>query len=255
MIHGINRDTMVVEIIGKCKNHLYLQQAKRPVIYEENFVVLTLKRWDHIQQKSVDIGDYSFASSITLRQLKQQLVASNEFGVRNLPLGKLLIEEETSFKLNALLNDNMTLSEYQLVTGDIIHLEEIDRVLDVVIQTEDKTDAQNCSKTAKHLLSKKSVVLIEETVESLKTRVKNWMYLPKLKPITFELEISGADLFEDLQKKIEDITGIEVSKQQLATRVDPETIVTDEFVPHSTRVKQLSEVLRGNQWLLLSVQV
>ncbi len=257
MIQGIKRDTMIVEIIGQRKNHLYLQQAKRTVKYDENFVVLTLKRWDPIQQKPIDLGDYSFPSSINLRQLKQQLVSSNEFGVRNVPVGKLLlIEEETSFKLNALLNDNMMLSEYQLVTGDIIHLEEVDTSVDAVAQNEEKINAQNCSKTAKYLLAKSSTVIVEETIESFKARVKNWMYMPKLKPMTLEIDISGADRLEDLQRQIEIRSGIEVSKQQLATRVDPEVLIVNEAshdeIPRS---KQLSEVLRGNQWLLLSVQM
>lgn len=257
LIQGIKRDTMIVEIIGQRKNHLYLQQAKRAIMYDENFVVLTLKRWDPVQQKPVDMGDYSFASTMTLRQLKQQMVASNEFGVRNVPLGKLLlIEEETSFKLNVLLNDNMMLSEYQLVTGDIIHLEEVDAVLDVGAQTEEKINAQSCSKTAKYLLSQPSAVLVEETVDSFKTRVANWMYMPKLKPLTFEIEISGCAHLEDLQRQIEVRSGIEVAKQQMATRVDPEVIVANEAQQNdSPRVKQLSEILRGNQWLLFSVQM
>jgi hypothetical protein len=256
MLQGIKRDTMIVEIIGQRKTHLYLQQAKRSIIYDENFVVLMLKRWDNVLQKPADIGDYSFPSAMTLRQLKQHVVASNEFGVRNVPLGKLLlIEEETSFKLNVLLNDNMMLSEYQLVTGDIIHLEEVDTVLDVVTQNEEKINAQSCSKTAKYILSKASTLLVEETVDSFKTRVTNWMYVPKLKPMTFEIEISGYARLEDLQRQIEARSGIEVAKQQLSTRVDPEVVVVNETNQDSPRGKQLSEVLRGNQWLLLSVQM
>ena len=59
---------------------------------------------------------------------------------------------------------------------------------------------------------------------------------------------------EALIQKIK--SGIEVSKQQLATRVDPEVLVVNETGhDESPRSKQLSEVLRGNQWLLLSVQM
>ncbi len=240
-----NEFSMVLAaILNDNRNYLYLQTTKSPkeLSTSQQNIILTMRRWSSEEKRPVDIGDLSVNPTITLREFKQMIHGRHvpNISVENM----LLVEEETPLHVNILLTNSIPLRNYGLVSGDILHIEDISKhplTPEATVGT---------SLTAKYLSTQKTTFFIQETKESFSRRQQRALaYNEKQysrQTVNIEVLLSGWAKLEDLQRNITDMTGIPSTAQRLSTRVHPQVKIegTQELIV---------KVACGNTWIMMDI--
>jgi len=232
---------LVRELIEK-KHHIYLDQNPNSVLRlpgapQTNDLFLTLRLWDSVSGKPKDLRDLSLPSTMTLLDLKTQL--AREGVLPCAPEKMFLVEEETDLRTNILATDAMTISMCGIISGDILHLEEI---------SPDKLDANGQiirSSTGEYLSNRPTSISIQETDDSFHRRRGRLSFLPDTN-FKFELKIKSSWSFSKLKNAIAHKIGIAAEYLRISTRVEPQI--------HLQGSNQSAiDVIGGNLWLLLEI--
>lgn len=236
---------LVREVLDR-KQHLYLEQNinldystnQRLWQVNEGDIYITLRKWNPEKKCPEDIDDITVNSSMQLIDFKNYLYNSRIIPYP--PHETLIIEEETDLRSNFLLADSLTLTLYGIISGDVIHVEEITpNILDERNQI-DK------SMTSEYLMKKKSTLMIQETEESFERRKKNLGFRADLKLIKLEIPIKSYWSFFKVKKRIAKLTGIGTEFIRISTRVEPHVYLYG-------NTKPIVDVISGNLWLLIDI--
>jgi len=237
---------LVRELVEK-KHHMYLDQnpnsqlrgadAAGPI--QTNDLFLTLRMWDSATNRPKDLRDVSLPSAITLSEIKSRLAAE---GVLPCAPEKLFfVEEETDLRTNILATDAMSISMCGIISGDILHLEEI---------TDDKMDAATNqivhSWTGNFLSSLPVMIAIQETDDSFHRRRGRLGFLPDA-TFKFELKLKNTWSFTKLKNRIARKIGVSHEYIRISTRVEPQAHL------HGNASQLAVDVIGGNLWLLLEI--
>lgn len=126
-----------------------------------------------------------------------------------------LIIHPIILRINILIADSLTLSLYGIISGDVIHVEEITPA------NVDNRGQIIRSMTAEYLMKKKTNILVQETEESFERRKKNLGFRNDLSIYKFEIPIKSSWTFFRVKKAIAKHTGIGTEFLKISTRVEP----------------------------------
>lgn len=108
------------------KNCIYLEQDTDPSfpdlnedITDDN-VFISMRFWSKELRRPSSIRDFIFPKSMTLGQIKS--ILSKNY-VPLAPEDMIIVEEETEKIINIMPDDNNTLKSYNIISGDILHVE------------------------------------------------------------------------------------------------------------------------------------
>ena len=234
---------LVRELVEK-KHHMYLDQNPASVLRipgapQANDLFLTLRLWDAKSGRPQDLRDISLPSTMTLADLKQHL--HNEGSLPLPPERMFVVEEETDLRTNILASDAMSISMCGIISGDILHFEEI---------TEEKLDATTQqivhSWTGSYLSSRPVLLSIQETDESFHRRRGKLTFLQE-SAFKFELKLKSGWSFSKLRHRIARRVGVAPEYLRLSTRVEPQAHLS------GSATQSAVEVIGGNLWLLLDI--
>lgn len=230
------------------KHHFYLEQdinedfrtPSRNFSYDnaEGNIFITIRTWNPVKQCPEDVRDITVNSSMSLLEFKNYLFRNRVVPYE--PQNMLIVEEETDLRINILIADSLTLSLYGIISGDVIHVEEI---------TPTNVDSRGQiirSMTAEFLMKKKTNILVQETEESFERRKKNLGFRNDLSIYKFEIPITSSWTFFRVKKAIAKHTGIGTEFLKISTRVEP-------FIYLNGNSKSCIDVMSGNLWLLLDI--
>lgn len=235
---------LVRELVEK-KHHMYLDQNPNtnlrnvPGVPQANELFLTLRLWDTKTGRPQDLRDVSLAATMTLAELKQHLF--NEGSLPLPPERMFVVEEETDLRTNILATDAMSISMCGIISGDILHFEEI---------TEEKLDTNTQqivhSFTGSYLSSRPVLLSIQETDESFHRRRGKLTFLQE-SAFKFELKLKTGWSFSKLRHRIARRVGVAPEYLRLSTRVEPQAHLS----PSTSQ--SAVEAIGGNLWLLLDI--
>lgn len=153
------------------KQMIYLEQDTDPSFPglddkgdDESFV--SFRMWSPALKKPTSLRDYWIPKSWTLTQVKGFLEKET-----NIPASSMvLVEEETEKQLNLMLVEDQLISKYGIISGDIIHVEQLtpEHCADATKPGKVSTSFTEQYFTEKH---NELVVEFEETEKSFKRRV------------------------------------------------------------------------------------
>lgn len=236
---------LIREILER-KHHLYLEQDintdffsnPREWAVTEGDIFITIRKWDIETQQPQDVGDITVNSSMSILEFKRYLCQNRIVPYH--PQNILVVEEETDLRINYLVADALSLSLYGIISGDIIHVEEI---------TPEHLDGRGHvvkSMTAEYLMKKKIFLSIQETEESFQRRKKNLGFRKELSLFKFEIPIKSTWSFFKVKKAIAKQTGIGTEFIRISTRVEPHIYLYG-------NTKSCIDILSGNLWLLIDI--
>ena len=234
---------LVRELVEK-KHHMYLDQNPTSVLRiagapQANDLFLTLRLWDSKTGRPQDLRDVSLPSTMTLADLKQHL--HNEGSLPLPPERMFVVEEETDLRTNILATDAMSISMCGIISGDILHFEEI---------TEEKLDTNTQqivhSWTGSYLASRPVLLSIQETDESFHRRRGKLTFLQE-GAFKFELKLKSGWSFSKLRHRIARRVGVAPEYLRLSTRVEPQAHLS------GASTQTAIEAIGGNLWLLLDI--
>jgi hypothetical protein len=244
---------LVRELVEK-KHHVYLDQNPTSVLRlpgaaaaHTNDLFLTLRMWDSKLNRPCDLRDVSLPSIMTLADLKACLYAE---GALPCPPEKMfIVEEETDLRTNILATDAMSISMCGIISGDILHLEEI---------TDDKLDATQQivhSWTGAFLSNRPVVISVQETDDSFHRRRGRLTFLSE-STFKFELKLKASWSFAKLKNRIARKVGVAAEYLRISTRVEPLVHLQAAAVGvhnNATNNQSAIDVIGGNLWLLLEI--
>eukprot|EP01114_Cavostelium_apophysatum_P012927 TRINITY_DN3018_c0_g1_i2.p1 TRINITY_DN3018_c0_g1~~TRINITY_DN3018_c0_g1_i2.p1 ORF type:complete len:868 (-),score=243.63 TRINITY_DN3018_c0_g1_i2:70-2673(-) len=116
------------------KQHIYLEQDtysdfRGLATFDPNpqantdKILISVRLWNGVLKKPTSVKDFKVAQTITLKQLKAHCSPLVRIPVERM----VAVEEETERQIHLLLEDDKQLGEYGIVTGDIIHIEELNK--------------------------------------------------------------------------------------------------------------------------------
>lgn len=230
------------------KHHFYLEQDINEDIRSptrnnyfdnaENNIFISIRLWNSVKQCPEDVKDITVNSSMSLLEFKNFLFRNRIVSIE--PQNMLIVEEETDLRINILIADSLTLSLYGIISGDVIHVEEITPA------NVDNRGQIIRSMTAEYLMKKKTNILVQETEESFERRKKNLGFRNDLSIYKFEIPIKSSWTFFRVKKAIAKHTGIGTEFLKISTRVEP-------FIYLNGNSKSCIDVMSGNLWLLLDI--
>lgn len=235
---------LVRELVEK-KHHVYLDQNPNSALRlpngggAGNDLFLTLRVWDANTGRPRDLRDVSLPSTLTLADLKRQLHAEGSLSAA--PEQMFVVEEETDLRTNILATDAMSISMCGIISGDILHFEEI---------AEDKLDAHTQqivhSCTGNFLSSRPVLLSIQETDESFHRRRGKLTFLQE-SAFKFELKLKNGWSFAKLKNRIARKVGVAAEHLRLSTRVEPQAHL------QGSGTQPAVDAIGGNLWLLLDI--
>lgn len=236
---------LIREILER-KHHLYLEQDINTDYFSnpqewavsEGDIFITIRKWDIESGQPQDVADITVNSSMSILEFKRYICQNRIVPYH--PQNILIVEEETDLRINYLVADALSLSLYGIISGDIIHVEEI---------TPDHLDARGHvvkSLTAEYLMKKKIYLSIQETEESYQRRKKNLGFRKELSLFKFEIPIKSTWSFFKVKKAIAKQTGIGTEFIRISTRVEPHIYLYG-------NTKSCVDILSGNLWLLIDI--
>lgn len=247
--HGdLEFGNLVRELVEK-KHHIYLDQNPASVLRGAqngaamgNDLFLTLRLWDSKTNRPTDLRDVSLPSTMTIAELKTSLQESGELPCAAEKM--FLVEEETDLRTNILASDAMSISMCGIISGDILHLEEI---------TEDKLDATQQivhSWTGAFLSNRPVTISVQETEDSFHRRRGRLTFLSEM-TFKFELKLKSSWSFTKLKNRIARKVGVSPEYLRISTRVEPQQYLQANTVngPSQSAV----DIIGGNLWLLLDI--
>jgi len=226
------------ELLGH-KRFFYLEQnRKEGSLYRDiaGGMFLKVKRWNPETKQPEDIDDIMVMKQMLLGDLKVFLWT--EYMPYLPPEKMLIIEEETAMKFNLLLENEIDLCSYDLISGDIIHVEELSD-----FNFNDKGEIVH-SFTQNYFLERDIIIHITETKDSYGRR-KQW-YDPNEPPnyLKVDIPVRSNATFAQLKQMLSSICQIDSRHMQLYTRVTPTNVLSGDH-------KRLDDILEGNTWLLV----
>lgn len=244
---------LVRELVEK-KHHIYLDQNPTSVLRGgpgavaaqaagANDLFLTLRMWDSKLNRPRDVRDVSVPSTMTIADLKASLHAEGILPCA--PEKMFLVEEETDLRTNILATDAMSISMCGIISGDILHLEEI---------TEDKLDATNQivhSWTGSFLANRPVTISVQETEDSFHRRRGRLNFLSDT-TFKFELKLKASWSFSKLKYRIARRVGISPEYLKISTRVEPQ-VHLHTIGANNPTAQSAVDVIGGNLWLLLDI--
>lgn len=236
---------LVREVLER-KHHLYLDQDietdftsnLRLWSTSEGDIFITIRIWNPIKRIPEDVVDITVNSSMTLLEFKRYLCRNRIVSFE--PQNILIVEEETDLRTNILIADTLTLALYGIISGDVIHVEEITPL------NLDSRGQVVRSMIAEYLMKKKTQLSIQETEESFERRKKNLGFRCDVSPFKFEVPIKASWSFFKVKKTIAKYTGIGTEFLRISTRVEPHVYLYG-------NTKSCVDVLSGNLWLLVDI--
>lgn len=166
------------------KSYVYLEQDTDPNFpglnedFTDDTVFVSIRLWSPELRRSTSIRDFIFPKSTTLGQLK--LLLSQNY-VHLDPEEMVIVEEETEKTINVMVENNMTLKQYGIISGDILHVEPLSKIHQL------DRDKAGPSFTSLYYQEKhnKLVVEITESNNSYKRRMqKEGMDIKDLKDVS-----------------------------------------------------------------------
>jgi len=270
---------MLRELLGH-KRYFYLEQNKKerasldPVLNANpNGMFLKIKKWSKKREEPEDVDDIVVPKTTLLGDLKLQLWAKYFPDVP--PEKMLIVEEETTMKFNKLAEDDVDLASYDLISGDILHVEEItdwhypsdmlqssasepsspdngDMMSDgdnVVISSSQRKKLVAHSHTQNYYLSKDIMIHVTETKDSYNYRKKwidpnDFVNQQQINYIKLDVPVKGSHSFSYLKQCLSTECGLPIQHMKLYTRVTPNVLLEGDD-------KKLEDLLEGNTWLLV----
>ncbi|XP_049852126.1 uncharacterized protein LOC126329580 [Schistocerca gregaria] len=237
----------VVEALEN-RHHLYVCQEppktigisqcfSQPLLSSSN-VFIILKVWNSVDSKLPITKSVYIPTSLTVKALKQELY--REKLIHFPPSEALIVEEENSFKTNILSNEHLNLNDYNIISGDILHVE---RIIDSFHKNDEGQIIR--SHIGDSLSGHREIrIRVREAKESYKNRCKYFDLNSKI----FNFEIichSGLTLLQ-IKHMIAKLINLDVKSVYLSTYAEPHIIIQEDS-------KFVADVLRGNTCILLSI--
>ena len=167
-------DKTLIDLGIDKRQHIYLEQfvTEEETLkddFDDSQTFLTVRIYSQTQRKPISLGDEIIPKSITLLQFKQYII-DKYFPQSDMKAEALIaVEEETDKIINPLLDNNMPMSKYGIVSGDIVHLEEL--VPDYHFAKGNNTNKLSSFTEAYYIERRNEVVVdITESTKSFKRR-------------------------------------------------------------------------------------
>eukprot|EP01119_Soliformovum_irregulare_P017791 TRINITY_DN533_c0_g5_i2.p1 TRINITY_DN533_c0_g5~~TRINITY_DN533_c0_g5_i2.p1 ORF type:complete len:753 (+),score=291.19 TRINITY_DN533_c0_g5_i2:140-2260(+) len=120
-------DDATLEKLGFDKKTLYLEQIDASdtdaiselEVFGDEYAFMSIRTWDEELRRPKTIRDFVFPKSTTLAEVCEVLAKFLPYSAEEM----IVHEEETPGKVNLLSHMSYTLSNYHLISGDILHVE------------------------------------------------------------------------------------------------------------------------------------